>query len=133
MQMQGALGDGQADAGAATLTIAGIGYTVEGAKEIAQDSLGRVFGKRGSAPGRFGVVTGIAVDRDGNILVVDKLRCVVMIFEHTNFALLKEFGNRGFRPGNLIGPDDILIDSQNRAYVSSLRKRGISVYQLTSN
>lgn len=100
---------------------------------LSADGKQRVFGKRGSAPGRFGVVTGIAVDRDGNILVVDKLRCVVMIFEHTNFALLKEFGNRGFRPGNLIGPDDILIDSQNRAYVSSLRKRGISVYQLTSN
>jgi len=48
------------------------------------------------------------------------------------FALLKEFGNRGFQPGNLIGPDDILVDGQNRAYVSSLRKRGISVYQLSN-
>ena len=100
---------------------------------ISPDGKQRVFGKRGSAPGRFGVVTGIAVDRDGNILVVDKLRCVVMIFERTNFALLKEFGNRGFKPGNLIGPDDILIDNQNRAYVSSLRKRGISVYQLSND
>ncbi len=93
----------------------------------------RVFGKRGSAPGRFGVVTGIALDRDGNILVADKLRCVVMVFERTNFAMLKEFGNRGFKPGNLIGPDDILVDSQNKVYVSSLRSRGISVYQLSSN
>lgn len=100
---------------------------------LSADGKQRVFGKRGSAPGRFGVVTGIAVDRDGNILVVDKLRCVVMIFDRTNFALIKEFGNRGFQPGNLIGPDDILVDSQNRAYVSSLRKRGISVYQLSSN
>lgn len=100
---------------------------------LTADGKQRVFGKRGSAPGRFGVVTGIAVDRDGNILVVDKLRCVVMIFDRTNFALIKEFGNRGFQPGNLIGPDDILVDSQNRAYVSSLRKRGISVYQLSYN
>jgi hypothetical protein len=100
---------------------------------ISADGKQRVFGKRGSAPGRFGVVTGIAVDRDGNILVVDKLRCVVMIFDRTNFTLIKEFGNRGFQPGNLIGPDDILVDKQNRAYVSSLRKRGISVYQLSSN
>ena len=91
----------------------------------------RVFGRRGSAPGRFGVVTGIAIDKLGNILVVDKLRCVVMIFEPKNFGLIKEFGNRGTKPGNLIGPDDILIDSQNRAYVSALRKQGISVYQLS--
>ena len=93
----------------------------------------RVFGRRGSAPGRFGVVTGIGLDRDGNILVADKLRCVVMVFERTNFTMLKEFGNRGFKPGNLIGPDDILVDSHNKAYVSSLRSRGISVYQLSSN
>lgn len=100
---------------------------------LSADGKQRVFGKRGSAPGRFGVVTGIAIDKDGNILVVDKLRCVVMIFDRTNFTLIKEFGNRGFQPGNLIGPDDILIDKQNRAYVSSLRKRGISVYQLSTN
>lgn len=100
---------------------------------ISADGKQRVFGKRGSAPGRFGVVTGIAVDKDGNILVVDKLRCVVMIFDRTNLTLIKEFGNRGFQPGNLIGPDDILVDKQNRAYISSLRKRGISVYQLSSN
>lgn len=90
----------------------------------------RVFGRRGSSPGRFGVATGVALDKDGNILVADKLRCVVMVFDRTNFALLKEFGSRGFKPGNLIGPDDILVDSQNKAYVSSLRSRGISVYQL---
>jgi hypothetical protein len=93
----------------------------------------RVFGKRGSALGRFGVVTGIALDRDGNILVADKLRCVVMVFDPTNFALLKEFGFRGFKGGNMIGPDDILVVGQNKVYVSSLRKRGISVYQLSSN
>ncbi len=93
----------------------------------------RVFGRRGSAPGRFGVATGVAVDKNGNILVADKLRCVVMVFERTKFAMLKEFGNRGFKPGNLIGPDDILVDSQNKAYVSSLRSRGISVYQLSNN
>lgn len=98
---------------------------------FAADGTQRVFGRRGSAPGRFGVITGIAVDKAGNILVVDKLRCVVMFFERKNLGFLKEFGNRGFKPGNLIGPDDILIDSQNRAYVSALRKQGVSVYQLT--
>lgn len=98
---------------------------------ISADGKTRLFGKRGSAPGRFGVVMGIAVDRDGNLLVVDKLRSVVMVFEPVNFNLVKEFGSRGFRPGNLIGPDDILVDGQNRAYVSSLRKRGINVYQLS--
>ena len=100
---------------------------------LSPDGKTRVFGRRGSAPGRFGVATGVALDKNGNILVADKLRCVVMVFERNKFALLKEFGNRGFKPGNLIGPDDILVDNQNKAYVSSLRSRGISVYQLSSN
>lgn len=100
---------------------------------LSTDGKTRVFGRRGSAPGRFGVATGVALDKNGNILVADKLRCVVMVFDRTNFALLKEFGNRGFKPGDLIGPDDILVDSKNKVYVSSLRNRGISVYQLSSN
>ncbi|NTV48442.1 MAG: hypothetical protein HGB32_06755 [Geobacteraceae bacterium] len=100
---------------------------------LSPDGKTRVFGRRGSAPGRFGVATGVALDKNGNILVADKLRCVVMVFDRTNFAMLKEFGNRGFKPGNLIGPDDILVDRQNKVYVSSLRSRGISVYQLSSN
>lgn len=99
---------------------------------VAQDGSARVFGKRGSAPGRFGVITGVAEDRDGNILVVDKLRTVVMVFDR-NFAMLKEFGKRGLRPGELIAPDDILVDSDNKVYISNLRKRGVVVFQLSNN
>jgi len=99
---------------------------------VSPDGSTKVFGKRGSATGRFGVITGVAEDRDGNILVVDKLRTVVMVFDR-NFVLLKEFGRRGMRPGELIAPDDILVDSDNKVYISNLRKRGVVVFQLTSN
>lgn len=88
------------------------------------------FGKPGSAAGRFGVIAGIATDSHGNLLVVDKLKCVVMAFDK-DFNFLIEFGYRGARPQNLIVPDDIAIDSRDRLYITQGRKRGVSVFALT--
>ncbi len=88
------------------------------------------FGKAGSAPGRFGIVAGIVSDRQGNLFVADRLKCVVMVFDR-DFNFLTEFGYRGSRPGNLIQPEDVAIDRQDRLYVSQWRRRGVSVFALT--
>lgn len=89
------------------------------------------FGKRGSGPGKFGVPYGISADKEGNLLVTDKLRCVVLIF-NKELQFIKEFGVRGLRPGNLIVPNEISVDTvANRAYVSQMRRRGVNIYQLT--
>jgi hypothetical protein len=89
------------------------------------------FGKRGSGPGKFGVPSGIAADANGNLLVTDKLRGVVIIFDK-ELRYIKEFGFRGLRPGNLIVPSEITIDMKtNRVYVSQMRRRGVNIYQIT--
>ena len=49
------------------------------------------FGRPGSAPGRFGILAGIASDSRGNLLVADKLKCVVMVFDK-DFNFVTEFG-----------------------------------------
>ncbi|HEX6974314.1 MAG TPA: hypothetical protein VF147_07935, partial [Vicinamibacterales bacterium] len=89
------------------------------------------FGRPGSAAGRFGVVSGVAIDSRGNVLVADKLRSVVMIFDK-DFKFLAEFGYRGTRPENLVVPDDLAIDGKDRVYVSQARRRGVSVFALNS-
>jgi DNA-binding beta-propeller fold protein YncE len=89
------------------------------------------FGKPGSAPGRFGVIAGVAIDSHANVLVADKLKCVVMVFDK-NFNFVTEFGYRGVRPENLIVPDDIAVDRKDRLYVSQGRRRGVSVFSLAS-
>lgn len=94
------------------------------------DGTMREFGKRGSGPGKFGVPYGIAADKDGNLLITDKLRCVILIF-NSDLNFVKEFGVRGLRPGNLIVPNEIAVDTvANRAYVSQMRRRGVNIYQL---
>ena len=94
------------------------------------DDTTAAFGKRGSTAGRFGVNTGVAVDNDGNILVTDKLRSTVMVFDK-KFTFVTEFGRRGFGPGDFIVPDAILVDDSGKVYVSNMRKRGVVVYQLS--
>jgi DNA-binding beta-propeller fold protein YncE len=89
------------------------------------------FGRAGSAPGRFGVVSGIVSDSRGNIVVADKLKCAVMVFDK-DFTFLTEFGYRGLRPENLIVPDDVAIDHRDRLYVAQARNRGVSVFALES-
>ena len=88
------------------------------------------FGKPGGAPGKFGIIAGILSDDRGNILITDKLKCVVGVYDK-NFNFINAFGYRGLGDSNLIAPDDIAIDSKERIYVSQARKRGVSVFKLS--
>ena len=87
------------------------------------------FGKAGSGPGKFGVVSGIAADSDGNIFVADRLRSVVMLFDKS-FNFLGEFGYRGYDASNLVVPDDIVLDNNGKVYVSQGAGRGVSCYRI---
>ncbi len=100
------------------------------AYKVSRDRNLSFFGKKGSGPGRFSVISGIVTDDKGYIYVADKLRCVVMIFDK-NFNFQNEFGYRGLKPGRLIVPSELGIDGKSRLYVTQMRKRGISVFQIT--
>ena len=99
------------------------------AYRLSPDGKIRGFGRPGSAPGRFGVVGDIDSDDRGNLYVADRLKCVVLIFDK-DFKFQAEFGYRGPRADNLIGPKNLALDSHNRLYISQLAGRGISVFQL---
>jgi len=90
------------------------------------------FGKPGGAPGKFNIVSGIVSDSKGNIVVVDKLKCSILVYDK-NFNFLTQFATRGYRRENLIAPDDIGIDKNDRIYVTQSSKRGVNVYRLSYN
>lgn len=88
----------------------------------------RGFGRAGSAPGRFGVVAGIAEDGAGNFYVSDILRCAIIVFDK-NLEFVGEFGGRGFDEAGLIGPSEIAVANGN-VYVLQGARRGVSVFRL---
>jgi hypothetical protein len=89
-----------------------------------------LFGRSGGARGKFGVIAGVTTDSEGNIYVSDRLRSVVLIFD-SEFNFLDEFGFRGFRPGSLFVPDDVVVDDVNGfIYVAQAANRGVSVFRL---
>jgi len=61
-------------------------------------------------------------DDEGYIYVADKLRCVVIIFDK-EFRFQNEFGHRSLRPGGLIAPNDLEVDTQGRIYVKPDEKK----------
>jgi hypothetical protein len=88
------------------------------------------FGQKGSAPGKFNIVGGIARDDAGNYYVADILKSAVIIFDR-EFAYRKEFGYRGPKPGNLAAPED-LAASGDRLFVSQRARKGVSVFQVVA-
>jgi DNA-binding beta-propeller fold protein YncE len=87
------------------------------------------FGKPSSAPGGFNIVGGIAKDSKGNFVVIDKLKGAVLVF-NPSFAFVTMFSTRGYKPGQLAYPDDLIIDGRDRVYVTQMGKRGVSVFKL---
>jgi DNA-binding beta-propeller fold protein YncE len=96
-----------------------------------QDGSISTFGKRGDAPGKFGIISGIAADKQGRLYVSDILRSVVLVFDE-HFQFLTEFGGRGGGPSNLIGPSHLAMEG-DLLYVTQLRDRGVSVFRRTDS
>jgi 6-phosphogluconolactonase (cycloisomerase 2 family) len=75
-------------------------------------------------------VGGIVADDKGFLYVADRLKSAVLIFDK-DFKFQAEFGYRGIKPNNLIGPNSLGLDNQGLLYVSQLRSRGISVFKIS--
>jgi hypothetical protein len=96
---------------------------------ISPDRKVSYFGEPGGAPGKFNVLAGVISDKRGNLLVVDKLKGAVMVFDK-NFRFTTQFSKRGRKPGDLIAPDELAMDNHDRVYVTQSMRRGVSVFQL---
>jgi len=84
---------------------------------VSPDGHVRSFGVKGSTPGRFNVVGGIASDGDGHLFLTDTLRSVVMVFDRESFRFLGEFASRGRGPSGLVNPLDLVVGN-GRVYVT---------------
>jgi hypothetical protein len=88
----------------------------------------RAFGQRGSAPGKFNVVAGIAQDERGYLYVTDMLKSAVLVFD-PEFRFSKEFGYRGRHRGAILAPVDVVV-LDGKVFVSQMGRRGIAVFKV---
>ena len=97
---------------------------------VANDKSVKSFGKSGSGPGSFGVIAGVEVDDAGRIIVADRLRAVVSVFD-ANFKFVGEFGVRDRSFEGLVRPGQLAIGNEGRIYVTQLGRRGVAVFAAT--
>ncbi len=103
-----------------------IGRHVKEGKKIAEGSLDQTW-NRSDAPGEFDFPTNIAIDKEGNIYIVDTMNFRVQILDpRGNF--INSFGKIGNVPGTFSRPKGIALDSEGHIYVSDAAFNNIQIF-----
>jgi len=85
------------------------------------------YWNRGSDKGEFRFPTFIALDKDGNLYIVDTLNFRVQIFDKDG-KFIHAFGKIGNLPGNFYRPKGIGIDSEGHIYVADASFNNIQIF-----
>ena len=75
------------------------------------------FGKRGGAEGEFAFPSALAIDRDGNVLVVDQINTRIQVFT-ADGEFVQTFGEQGVGFGNFVRPKDVAVDEAGLIYAT---------------
>ncbi|KAG8137202.1 putative Tripartite motif-containing 3b protein [Naja naja] len=77
--------------------------------------------------GRLMGPKGVAVDRNGHIIVVDNKACCVFIFQ-SNGKLVAKFGSRGTSERQFAGPHFVAVNNKNEIVVTDFHNHSVKVY-----
>lgn len=85
------------------------------------------YGSNGHAHGKLDLPFGVAVDKQGNILVADTANSRIQKFS-PDMQLLASWGRAGTGPGEFSLPREIAADSQNRYFVTDEFNSRVQVF-----
>ena len=88
------------------------------------------WGSRGTGPGRFRAITGIAADEAGRVYVTDSQNDRVEVFTGSG-ALLGSWGVRGVGLGEFAQPGAIAVGCDGNVYVADTDNNRVEVFQPT--
>ncbi|MBD3866983.1 MAG: NHL repeat-containing protein [Acidobacteria bacterium] len=89
----------------------------------------RHIGRKGTAPCRTGFPMAAALDRNGNVIIIDQQRTIGMIWSLESGKCLQEFSGIGRSPGAMYQPNDLALDSRGNVYVSQGFEGRVQVYK----
>src|SRR2546422_9757840 len=90
------------------------------------------FGSGGSENGQFAVPQGIALDKSGNIYVVDQNNNRVEIFD-SNGNFVSELGTFGSGDGQINDPTRIAVDKSGNIYVTDKNNDRVEIFNAQKN
>ncbi len=85
------------------------------------------FGEAGAGAGEFNRPSAIAIDREGNLFVVDTINARIQILSPDG-EYLEQFGSLGTAPGQFIRPKDVAIDAKGRVYVTDAAFNNVQIF-----
>jgi sugar lactone lactonase YvrE len=103
-----------------------LNYSAADGDETAAEALPS-FGGQGTAPGKMEGPTGIAVEANGNLLVVDHLNKRVMRYDK-NGTFLNQFGTPGTGPGQMNDPYSIAIGASGNVWITEMANARVQVF-----
>ena len=87
------------------------------------------FGFKGTARCQIGWPMAAALNADGHVLVLDRQRALVTIWDPTARKCLGEFSGFGNAPGALYRPNDLTLDPTGRIYITPGYEARIQVFK----
>jgi DNA-binding beta-propeller fold protein YncE len=94
-----------------------------------EGELRKEVGRKGAGPCNLGLPTAAALDADGNLLIVDQQRSMIVRWSVADNRCLGDYYGIGAAPGYLYYPSDITLDGQGRLYVSQGFQGRVQVYE----
>ena len=88
-----------------------------------------MFGRFGSGPGRVSLPVGVAFGPHGEILVLDRMRGKILVFDGEH-AFQSEFGTIGSRAGQFYHPADIAAAPDGKVYVAQGFQGRVQVFRV---
>lgn len=88
-----------------------------------------VFGRFGASVGRFVLPVGVAFGPSGEVLVLDRLRAKILVFDPQH-EFVTEFGSLGFGPGQFYHPAALAATASGKVYVAQGFQGRVQVFRL---
>ncbi|MFC2075959.1 hypothetical protein ACFLT7_02625 [candidate division KSB1 bacterium] len=95
--------------------------------ELCSVGIGETVGRHGFGQGQFSGPGDLAIDKDGNVFVVDEFNHRVQKFS-PDWTFLLEFGGQGHRAGKMWYPRGICINSREEIVVSDSWNHRIQIF-----
>jgi sugar lactone lactonase YvrE len=87
----------------------------------------RAIGKAGTEDGQFVRPLGIDVDAQGNVYVMDVLKCQLQKFDRSG-KLIAHFGTNSANAGGFVRPKQIAVDSEGILYVTDAAFQNVQLF-----